>query len=85
MEDNFSSLTKGLTSPATRHFAIVPDDGADLPSLPRAVYCEAAGTMAMVDADGVELSYTLAQGQVVIFRGVRIKATGTTALLYGWE
>ena len=26
--DEFASLTKGLTSPGTKHFAIIPDDTA---------------------------------------------------------
>jgi hypothetical protein len=33
--DEFQSFSKGLTSPATIHFAIQPDDAADLPILPR--------------------------------------------------
>jgi hypothetical protein len=82
--DNFKDYQGGLTGPATRHFAIVPDDAADLPTLPRVIYCNAQGAAMIRDAAGVDLSYNLVQGQTFIFRGVRILALGTTASLIGW-
>lgn len=83
--DEFKSLTKGLTSPATKHFAIFPDDDADLPILPRVIYCEVEGTIAIRDSEGVELSYSMAAGDRLDFRGVRVMSSGTTGIYYGWS
>jgi hypothetical protein len=85
MADNFLGHTKGLDDPADTHYLIVPDDAADLPHRPRALWCAAAGTAAIGDRAGAVLSYSLAAGQILPFRGTRVLATGTTATLYGWE
>lgn len=83
--DEFATFTKGLTSPATKHFAIIPDDTADLPILPRVIYCQSEGTLVVRDSDGVTLPYTLAAGDRIDFRGVRVMSTGTTGIFYGWS
>lgn len=83
--DEFASFTKGLTSPATRHFAITPSDTEDLPVLPRVIFCQTAGTLVVRDADGVELPYTMLAGDRLEFRGVRVLLTGTTGSYYGWS
>jgi hypothetical protein len=83
--DEFQSFTKGLTSPATKHFAIIPDDTADLPLLPRVIYCETEGTIVIRDNEGVDLPYTMAAGDRLDFRGVRVLSTGTTGTYYGWS
>lgn len=83
--DAFELHQTGLSSPPERHYAITPNDAEDLPRVPRVIYCEAAGTVVVRDKHGTELSYTLVQGQELVFRGVRIMATGTTATVYGQE
>lgn len=83
-EDPYADYTKPMGVFARRHFAITPDNDEDLPILPLGIYCEGEGTAALVDEAGTELSYTLVQGQELPFRFVRVKATGTTATLYGW-
>ena len=83
--DEFQSFTKGLNSPATQHFAIVPDDTSDLPLLPRVIYCEVAGTIVIRDSEGVDLAYTMLTGDRLDMRGVRVLSTGTTGLYYGWS
>lgn len=83
--DEFATFTKGLTSPATKHFAIIPDDTADLPILPRVIYCQSEGTLVVRDSDGVALSYTMTAGDRIDFRGVRVMSTGTTGIFYGWS
>ena len=83
--DEFKSFAKGLTSPATKHFMIAPDDTADLPILPRVIYCEVAGTVVIRNAAGIDLSYTMIAGDRLDFRGVRVLSTGTTGLFYGWS
>lgn len=83
--DEFQSFTKGLTSPATKHFAITPDDDTDLPVLPRVIYCAADGTIVVRDESGVDLSYTMIAGDRLDFRAVRVLAAGTTGTYYGWS
>lgn len=83
--DEFKSFKKGLTSPATKHFAISPDDSADLPILPRVIYCETGGTLVIRDSNGVDLSYTLEAGDRLDFRAMRVLSTGTTGTFYGWS
>ena len=81
--DNNPYAATSLESPADRHFAIVPSDTVDLAIIPRALFCQAAGTVVIRDADGTDLPYTLAQGQILPFRGRRILATGTSGTFYG--
>lgn len=83
--DEFQSFTKGLTSPATKHFAIVPNDANDLPILPRVIYCQADGTIVIKDSEGVALPYTMSAGDRIDFRGVQVMSTGTTGTYYGWS
>lgn len=83
--DEFEAFTKGLTSPATSHFPITPDDTADLPVLPRVIYCHVAGTLVVQDSKGTVLPYALAAGDRLDFRGVRVLGTGTTGVFYGWS
>lgn len=82
--NHFASHSRGLTSPATRHYMITPSDTLDLSTRPRVLYCAAGGTAAVRDADGVTLSYMLETGQILPVSAVRVLATGTTATLYGW-
>lgn len=83
--DEFVSFTKGLTSPATKHFAITPDDANDLPMLPRVIYCQTEGTIVIRDSEGVTLPYTMGVGDRIDFRGARVMSTGTTGTYYGWS
>lgn len=78
MSDEFETLSKGLQSPADRHFSVTPNDSADLAVLPRSIFVGGAGDVAIVDADGVEVTYVGLSGMLP-FRPTRIKATGTTA------
>lgn len=80
----FQGMSGGITAPATNHFAIVPNDGADLPQIPRAIYVQAAGNLVLRDAAGVTITYAVTAGQVLDFRAVRVMATGTTAIAIGW-
>jgi hypothetical protein len=85
MADNFLAHNKGLDAPCDRHFAITPNDDANLTDIPRAIYCQSAGNAVIRDKFGTDLTYALTAGQILPFRGVRILATGTTATIYGWE
>lgn len=83
--DNFESHQRGLESPADRHQAIVPSDSAPVDPRPRALYCQTAGEVAVEDRQGVVLTYAVQAGQVLPFRAARVRATGTTATVYGWD
>ncbi|WP_108815697.1 spike base protein, RCAP_Rcc01079 family [Loktanella sp. Alg231-35] len=84
MPDPFDTDYVNLTSPAVAQYLIAPDDGADLPVRPRALYVNTAGTAVLVDNDGEAISYEVAAGAVLSIRPVRVMATGTTAQLVAW-
>lgn len=83
MPDAFDNHPNSLESPFTRHFLITPDNSVNMTDRPRAIRCNVAGTAVLVDEAGTALSYTLAVGEVISGRIVRVNATGTTATLYG--
>lgn len=85
MTDNFENHQRGLESPADRHRAIVPSDDAPVSPRPRALWCQSAGDLAIEDRDGTVLSYAVQPGQILPFRAVKVRATGTTATVYGWD
>jgi len=82
--DDFRLYQTGLSSPARRHFTINPSDSDLLTYRVRAIYCLSAGDAVVVDEFGTEITYTLAQGDLVPLMAVQIKDTGTTATLVGW-
>ena len=83
--DHFDSHQRGLDSPAERHQAIAPSDSAPVDPRPRALYCQTAGDLALEDGKGTVLTYSVQAGQVLPFRASRVRATGTTASVYGWD
>ena len=83
--DTFQGHSAGLISPAEHHFAVVPNDGADLPVRVRALRIGGAGTVVVRDAGGVDITYNCADGEVLDIRAVRVLATATTATdIVGW-
>lgn len=85
MADRFASFASSGVGSATRHVAITPSDSTDIANRPRAIYCQAAGTVVIRDEAGTDLSYAMTAGQVLPFRGVRVLATGTTGTYYAWD
>ena len=85
MSDPFSHLTKGFDSPGDTHYPITPHDDNELDKVPRAIWVNTDGDIAMVDGGGQEITYTVKGGCWIPFRAVKIKATGTTATgIVGW-
>ncbi|MBN9335373.1 hypothetical protein [Devosia sp.] len=82
--DPFASFASTPLTVGKHHFAVTPDDGADLPIRPRALYCAVDGNVVLTDEDGVDLTYPVVAGQVLEFSPIRVKATGTTATVIGW-
>lgn len=81
MADLFATHTTGLDSPASRAFAVTPDDNNDLAVTTRAIYTGAGGTIvAILAEDSAEVTFaSLPAGTVLPVRARRIKSTGTTA------
>lgn len=82
--DPFAAQARGLTSPATQHFAIVPADGVDLPVRPRVLRVLASGDVALRDVGGVVVIYPVIAGETLQFSAVGVEATGTSATVVGW-
>jgi hypothetical protein len=80
MPDDFENFSAGLSSPLIGAFAVVPNDGADLPRVTRQIRVTgAAGTLALTWISGVDTVEAVNAGDVLDWRVKRIKATGTTA------
>lgn len=84
MSDPFRNHSRGLSSPASFHAAIVPSNTVDIPIRPRVIYCLTAGTAVLRDSAGNNVTYALEAGQILPFSPERVMATGTTAQLVGW-
>lgn len=80
----FVNHKRGLDSPATKHFSITPQDGVDLPVLPRVLRVLTSGDLALRDEAGTIITYTVQAGEVVLFSAVGVEASGTTATVVGW-
>lgn len=79
MVDKFANNQSSLDSTGEYHFAITPNDGADLAITPRAIYCGVAGNLVLRDKLGTDCTYAVSAGQYVMFRAARVLSTGTTA------
>ncbi|MGL5736620.1 MAG: spike base protein, RCAP_Rcc01079 family [Beijerinckiaceae bacterium] len=58
---------------------VVPNDGADLPQVARALRIGVAGTLRFTSLNGVVRNTSVASGEVTAFGAARVHATGTTA------
>lgn len=67
------------TDSADGAFVVVPDDGADLPTVPVAINVSQSGTVAFIGTDGNQCDVFIAAGIAFPLRCRRILATGTTA------
>lgn len=80
MADRFQSMNASLVSPLIGAFPITPDDSNDLPEVTRQIRITgSAGNIAVVWSGGLETIEPVSAGDVLDWRIVRVKATGTTA------
>lgn len=81
MADSFATHSSGLDSPASKAFAVTPDDNTDLALATRAIYTGAGGSIALILVeDSVAVTFaSLPAGMILPVRAARIKSTGTTA------
>lgn len=70
-------------TPARAHFVIVPSDTQKLETQPKAIYCQVAGTIVIVDENGDALPYAMSVGQTLLMRATQVKSTGTNGTFYG--
>jgi hypothetical protein len=81
MPDNANTSPMLLTSPASSHAAIVPDNSNDLNPWCRAIYVGVGGDIQLTLADGgnTVVYKAVPQGSVLSVRARRVWATNTTA------
>ena len=77
MSDPFQGYAS-LTSQAERWAVVAFSDAVELDPKPKALRCQAAGDIALEGDDGVVAIFTVAAGEVLEVRPVKVKATGTT-------
>ena len=80
MTDTFRSHGRSLTSPPEEAVAIVPDDGAELACVTRAVYVGGGGDLRVRMLGGAEVTLAAVPGGAMLpLRVTRVLAAGTTA------
>ena len=78
MADPFATHAATPTAPARKCFDITPNNEADLPTVPKALYCNGAGTVKVTLVDGGTSTFTVAGAGPLDISPVRVWATGTT-------
>lgn len=84
MADPFEYYPRDVDDPARYHAAITPSDTVDIPTTPRALYCNSNGTVTLRDKAGTSITYNVVAGQILPMNAFRVMATGTTASVIGW-
>lgn len=79
MPDRFARFPDTPDSPAKRWAVITPDNAADLADLPKALRFNTGGTVVLRGDDGVDVAFTVFDGETLPLRPRRVLATGTTA------
>lgn len=80
MTDSSADRAAGLSSPPSRAFAIIPNDGADLPRPIRGLMVATGGNVALVTLAGdTAVLPALQPGMQYAVRALRVLSAGTTA------
>ena len=81
MSDEFALQSQSALTPSENPYAVVPNDAADLPSVPKALYVGNGGTIVLRGKDSdVDVTFVaVPSGTQLQVRAKRIMATGTTA------
>lgn len=79
--DRFASFSDSPMSPSRDCFSVIPDDLAELPTVPKAIYVGTGGDIALRSIDGVaDVTFrNLPSGFILDVRVSHLRATGTTA------
>lgn len=78
MADPYATLGATPTAPARKCFDITPSNDADLPNVPKALYCNGAGTVKVTLVDGGTSTFTVSGAGPLDVSPVRVWATDTT-------
>lgn len=78
MADSFSGFAATPTAPARKCFDITPNNDADLPTVPKALYCNGAGTVRVTLVDGGTSTFTVPGAGPLDISPARVWVTGTT-------
>lgn len=82
--DRFAAHAPSAHGPATRFFAIVPSDGADLPELVRGLYVGTGGDVVAVDGTGTVTTFrAVPTGTVLPIRTAAVRTATTASDLVG--
>lgn len=81
MPDKFQTHNDSVTAPSTAPFAIVPDDTAPVPQVPKGIYVGTGGHVVVRGVNGTtDVTYrNLPDASYIAVRALYVRATGTTA------
>lgn len=81
MPDKFKNIPDDPSAPSRNSYAVVPDDAAELPVLPKGIYVGGGGnvTLRAVDATADVTYINLPDASYINVRAQFVRATGTTA------
>lgn len=85
MSDIHHGTASTLGDPGELHYQIAPNNNTPLNPRPRSIYCRVAGDIVIEDRRGVALTYTMAAGDILPFRGHIVRVTGTSGTFYAWN
>lgn len=84
MSDQFAGRASGFDGPASAGFAVVPDDGADLEAVTRALYVGTGGTIAVqLVQSGTVSFHNVPDGALLPVRAVRVLESTTASAIVG--
>jgi hypothetical protein len=85
---NFSSNTKGLSSPASLHQAVAASTQvlwSPASPAPRSIRCDAAGVVVLKDAEGTSATYNVLQSEILPVQSfTELEATTNIAVQLWW-
>lgn len=83
---DFSTNNKGLTSPASvqESLAATTQRLFTTVDFPRAIYCQAAGSLVMIDKAGTTVTYAVTASQIIPFSPAEITAATSIATAIWW-
>lgn len=81
MPDAFATSADQVSAPATRAFAVVPDDTNPLADIPKALYVGTGGDLTMrgLNDTADRVWKAVPSGAILPFRAHYVRATGTAA------
>lgn len=83
MADEFGNV-EDVGSPARNVFLIVPHATNPLPTIPKAIRCDVAGTLAFRACDdATDVTITMAAGEVLAVRVGWVRVAGTAGTYHG--